>query len=228
MQKPETEQAMFGDKGGALRWGLSLLLAFILVFGGGLAVPARAEGGGMIRVKLTRLGAPASITLETDCAYILDAGAQMNVPAGSRVTVRAEGGGLTAECGGVKLYCGSGLRLLRCGSAGLRFISPALANRFCGDLTLSASGGTISAVLRLYIEDYLYGVVAYEMSNSYPLEALKAQAVAARNYALKKMASRASKDYDVTDNTTDQVFKGYNPSQTRVIQAVNETRGQVL
>ena len=41
---------MFGDKGGALRRGLSLLLlAFILVFGGGLAVPARAEGGGMIR-----------------------------------------------------------------------------------------------------------------------------------------------------------------------------------
>ena len=219
---------MFGNRSGALRRLVGLWLALVLALSGAAVAPARAEGSGMIRVKLTRLGTPASITLETDCAYVLDGGIQMNVPAGSRVTVRAEGGGLTTECCGVKLYCGSSLRLLRCGSAGLRFLSPALANRFCGDLTLSLSGGGISAVLRLYIEEYLCGVVAYEMSDSYPLEALKAQAVAARNYALKKMASRAAKDYDVTDNTSDQVFKGYNAGLARVIQAVNETRGQAL
>ena len=219
---------MFGNRSGALRRLVGLWLALVLALSGAAVAPARAEGSGMIRVKLTRLGTPASITLETDCAYVLDGGIQMNVPAGSRVTVRAEGGGLTTECCGVKLYCGSNLRLLRCGSAGLRFLSPALANRFCGDLTLSLSGGGISAVLRLYIEEYLCGVVAYEMSDSYPLEALKAQAVAARNYALKKMASRAAKDYDVTDNTSDQVFKGYNAGLARVIQAVNETRGQAL
>lgn len=83
-------------------------------------------------------------------------------------------------------------------------------------------------MLRIYIEDYLYGVVGYEMSNSYPLEALKAQAVAARNYALKKMNDRAGKSYDVTDNTSNQVFKGYNSGYGRVIQAVNETRGRAL
>ena len=200
---------MFGHKIGALRRVLGLLLAFALALNVAAAVLARAEGSGMIHVKLTRLGTPASITLALDCAYVLDGDARMNLPAGSQAVVRAENGALTVECSGVKLYCGSGLRLLRCGGAGLRFVSPALANRFCGDLTLSLSGGYISAVLRIGLEDYLYGVVGYEMSNSYPLEALKAQAVAARNYALKKMNARASRDYDVTDNTYDQVFKGF-------------------
>ena len=155
----------------------------------------------MIRVRLTRLGTPSAITLEVDCGYVLSGDARINLPAGSRVSLRAENGGITADVGGARLYLGAQAQLLRCGSDGLRFISPGLANRFCGDLYLSASGGTLSAMLRIYIEDYLYGVVGYEMSNSYPLEALKAQAVAARNYALKKMNDRAGKSYDVTDNT---------------------------
>ena len=75
-----------------------------------------------------------------------------------------------------------------------------------GDLTLSVSEGAIQPILELPLETYLEGVVPYEMSDSFPLEALKAQAVCARTYALSKM--NGSGDYDVVDNTNDQVYYG--------------------
>ena len=64
------------------------------------------------------------------------------------------------------------------------------------------------------------------MSNSFPLEALKAQAVCARGYAANKI--KTSGAYDIVDTTVDQVYKGYEPAYQRVIQAVNETKGHVL
>ncbi|MGN0185595.1 MAG: SpoIID/LytB domain-containing protein [Aristaeellaceae bacterium] len=211
-----------------MRRALSALLALVLLLAGAELAPVRAESGGLLRVKLTRLGTPSELIFTADCDYVCSGEFSLNIPAGSRVTLRADGSSLTLSCDGVELNCGSEARLLRCGSGGVRFQSPALANVFCGDLYLSASGSAITAVLHLPMEDYLCGVVGYEMSNSYPLEALKAQAVAARNYALKKMSTQASRSYDVVDTPTDQVFKGYNASQTRVIQAVQETAGLAL
>ena len=85
---------------------------------------------------------------------------------------------------------------------------------------------SIQAVLTLPLETYLQGVVPYEMSDSFPLEALKAQAVCARTYALSKMNPDA--DYDVVDTTNDQVFKGLNPEYKNTALAVNGTEGLVL
>ncbi|MBP3409587.1 MAG: SpoIID/LytB domain-containing protein, partial [Clostridia bacterium] len=81
--------------------------------------------------------------------------------------------------------------------------------------------------LSINMEDYLRGVVAYEMSDSWPLEALKAQAVAARTYAMQRKWSAGTRDYDLVDTTADQVFKGFNPEYTNVIEAVRATEGVV-
>jgi stage II sporulation protein D len=78
------------------------------------------------------------------------------------------------------------------------------------------------------IENYLKGVIPYEMSDYYPSEALKAQAVAARNYALKKIGTMAPFGYDFDDTILFQVYRGYNPSYINTIKAVNDTRGMVL
>ncbi len=78
----------------------------------------------------------------------------------------------------------------------------------------------------LELEEYLRGVVPAEMPASWPLEALKAQAVAARSYALACMVKKQP-DYDVTDDTQFQV---YDPTMihTRSDRAVSETRGVYL
>lgn len=125
---------------------------------------------------------------------------------------------------------GASFSLKRLGGAdtGARFALPAMANRFCGDLYFSTQGAGVGVVLEIPVEEYLLGVVGYEMSDSYPIEALKAQAVAARTYALRAKSARKGREYHVTDNTGDQVFKGLNSSQKNVRQAVKKSGGVVL
>ncbi len=96
-----------------------------------------------------------------------------------------------------------------------------------GDMVVSLEGGYIRLTNHVYLETYLYGVVPYEMSNLWPLEALKAQAIAARTYAVRNKKS-ASASYDVVDTQASQVYRGYDASKGNSIKAVNETAKMVL
>jgi len=99
---------------------------------------------------------------------------------------------------------------------------------YMGSMKFWANGSLIDVVNHVYLEKYLYGVVAYEMSNGFPLEALKAQAVAARCYAVKRLEGTRGPVFDIGDTSGDQVYKGYNESYANVRKAVDETAGQVL
>ena len=101
-------------------------------------------------------------------------------------------------------------------------------SRYQGSFLFGVSSGKILPINSLDLESYLTGVVGYEMSDSFPLEALKAQAVAARNYALFKLGSEAPKGYDFDDTVKYQVYKGFDDRMKNVIRAVNETNGVVL
>ena len=192
---------------------------------------ARGESSGMLRVRLARLGSPASVTMKANCDYTLAADPAVRIPSGSEMTLTAKGGSLTLTMGGRSVGLGASARLRRggTGTAGMVFLSPALSNRFCGDLFLSASGDTISAILRIYIEDYLYGVVGNEMPPSSGVEALKAQAIVARNYALQRKSARNGSGYDLADSGDALSFRGYNDASKydNAVKAVDETRGQI-
>ncbi len=95
-----------------------------------------------------------------------------------------------------------------------------------GSLKLSAQNDGILAVLQIPVENYLQGVVPYEMSDSFPIEALKAQAVAARTYARANI--NANSYYDVEDNTNDQVFRGKNREYKNSFLAIESTKGECL
>ena len=86
-----------------------------------------------------------------------------------------------------------------------------------------------NAVKTMDIEEYLVGVVSSEMSEGWPMEALMAQAVAARTFALRHMQSAKGRTYDVDDTTAYQAYKDRKPGQCpRVEQAVRDTAGLVL
>ncbi len=99
---------------------------------------------------------------------------------------------------------------------------------YLGDMTFDISGGKIRLINTLPIEYYLYGVVPYEMSNSFPIESLKAQAVCARGYAVANCSKYRLRPYDILDTSADQVYHGYASKYTRAIAAVDETFGQIL
>ena len=96
-------------------------------------------------------------------------------------------------------------------------------------MTFDVYEGSIRAINTLPLEQYLYGVVPHEMSNSFPVEALKSQAVCARGYAVARCSRyAASRSYDLVDTSKDQVYRGYASKNARAIAAVDATRGQVL
>ncbi|MBP3348838.1 MAG: SpoIID/LytB domain-containing protein [Clostridia bacterium] len=99
---------------------------------------------------------------------------------------------------------------------------------YIGNMRAYVEGGTIALINTLHLDDYLCGVIAYEMSNGQQVESLKVQAVCARSYAYNLIRSRQGQSYDFYDTTYNQVYKGYRENYGRCIKAVDETAYQVL
>jgi stage II sporulation protein D len=102
----------------------------------------------------------------------------------------------------------------------------ALDRRYRGAIVVSVSGRKLNAVNAVGLEAYLYGVVPREMPASWDAEALKAQAVAARSYALVSMRSGGS--FDLYSDTRSQVYGGLDAEDARANAAIDATAGQVV
>lgn len=90
------------------------------------------------------------------------------------------------------------------------------------------SDGTITAVNVIDIEEYLYGVVASEIPSSYAYESIKAQACAARTYALYKWNIGSDIGFDICDSTHCQAYMGYDYETKTTTQAVKDTEGELI
>jgi peptidoglycan hydrolase-like amidase len=97
-----------------------------------------------------------------------------------------------------------------------------------GRLLLVVQEKKLLAVNYVHLEQYLYSVVGSEMHPNAPLEALKAQAVAARSYALVHLSRPASKWYNLGATQRWQVYKGIKTEYRSSYEAVNVTAGQFL
>ncbi len=88
----------------------------------------------------------------------------------------------------------------------------------------------IEVINELELDKYLYGVVGPEIGTYAEMEALKAQAVASRSYALSRI--NPNNKFDINADVSGQVYKGYSaeilPGGHRVVAAVDDTRGQVI
>jgi stage II sporulation protein D len=93
-------------------------------------------------------------------------------------------------------------------------------------MVLSRDGRAVLAVNSVGLEQYLYGVVPREMPALWPAEALKAQAVVARSYALR--SRRPTEPYDVFADVRSQVYGGVLAETDATNAAVRSTRGRVV
>lgn len=101
--------------------------------------------------------------------------------------------------------------------------------RYAGTLTIVPQGGaTVRLINTLPLEDYLKDVVPAEMPFAWGSEALKAQAVAARTYALRKILLAGPGEYDLEGTTYDQAYDGLGEERAASSQAVDATQGEVL
>ncbi len=99
---------------------------------------------------------------------------------------------------------------------------------FRGEIKALKTGKGLTIVNTVELEEYLYGVVRNEVSTWWPMEAIKAQVIAARTYVLYQIKESRGKDYDVTADVGSQVYGGISSEKWRTNRAVDLTRGKVL
>ncbi len=90
------------------------------------------------------------------------------------------------------------------------------------------SNSDMTIINKLPLEEYLYGVVPSEMPALWPKEALKAQAVAARGFAVTGLNKYRQFDFNLCTTTSSQVYKGYSGEHTNTNNAVDETKNMVI
>jgi SpoIID/LytB domain protein len=176
------------------------------------------QGPALLVAAATRLTAPgrSAISLRDDRTYRFEPDA-----AGLRVVDTATGATKARVASPATVSGGSSVRLRGLAQNGV------MSGYYRGSLVIGADAAGLTAVNRLDLEQYLYGVVPAEMPASWPAQALDAQAVAARSYALRSLKTPAS-PFDVYADTRSQVYRGLNGERTRTTTAVTTTRAYAL
>lgn len=112
----------------------------------------------------------------------------------------------------------------------MRLLGPALngvhSGLYRGDIEVRLDGGGVTAINEIDMDSYLRGVVAGEMPSSWPLEALKAQAVAARTYALATRKTDGA--FDQYPDVRSQVYRGVTGESVRTDAAIEATDGRIV
>ncbi len=143
---------------------------------------------------------------------------------------RGEDINTTVTAGGGKMLLGK----IKTGSKKL-LIKPQVARSvlidgrtFRGDIRLTAGSSGITVINEIGIEDYIRGILYHEVSHYWPKDALCAQAIACRTYAVYQKQESRLRDYDVTSDIYSQVYGGMSAERYRTNEAVSDTAGLIL
>lgn len=178
-----------------------------------------------IQIRVLLHQATASLTLGTSAG-----GDVIDVQSGKRLQELSAGSSYDMQAEGKTILVGSA-RL-----PSLVWVDPIAGGvtvvgdrAYRGRLLIASSDSRLWVVNYVNLQQYLYSVVGAEVSPSWPIEALKAQAVAARSYALTYHLKPVKRDlYDLGSDEYYQVYKGIESEASATRKAVNSTSGEFV
>lgn len=97
-----------------------------------------------------------------------------------------------------------------------------------GIMFLAKADGTLTVINYITLEHYVYGVLNSELGYTNPIEALKAQAVAARSFGELNLGKHSADGFDLCSGTHCQMYKGYSGEYPSIIEAVDGTEGEMI
>jgi stage II sporulation protein D len=221
-------------------WACAALLVWHLSSGGALPKEVRpAEVRSCVTrgqpVRILIFAGSTSISVRPQAAADLEDG-ETHLPlaaiaAGALVTLRPSGGKVAARGRGVQVSVARLIIRSRTANAGA-VVSGAggwgTRGLYSGPLEVVARGGRLRVIEHAPLETYVAGVVAAETPSWFPLEALKAQAIAARTYALFHLGDHAQDEADLCSRVHCQVYDGQPSRGAPAAEAARQTAGQVL
>lgn len=204
---------------------IALFLAFCLMFMNITAVAAEndiykdtlrvgvAYGSGAMSEVWVYSESPIDVTDANYMSYIT------TIPAFTRVRIYVSGGVLTSD------YFAPITSSVSLQSLAVIYIND---SGYRGSFELRCDSEKISVINTVKTEHYLASLLGKEMSSSWPIEALKAQAVCARNYALTIAGKHSSDGFDICATTHCQVYGGIESESDKTLRAVDETKGVIV
>lgn len=126
----------------------------------------------------------------------------------------------------------SGISIGGAPTRSLRILSPGViqvnGKGYRGTIEVMPAARGLLVIDELLLEEYLVGLINCEISSNWPMEAVKAQAVVARSFALYQKEARKNSLYHLESTVHDQVYEGCDIEDSRAARAVEETRGEVV
>ncbi|GHU68024.1 hypothetical protein AGMMS49983_20080 [Clostridia bacterium] len=181
----------------------------------------------VVRVHLSTYGEPASAAMEAVGVYTIE---DNNKSLSGAFTVAAIPNGILISNATVSYELDGDVYIKAANLTPNNRIKINGAYQYAGDMRILNKNGKLKFINHVDIETYVAGVIPYEMGDGWPIEALKAQAVAARTYAYFTMNSRArsSVEQDLVNTTANQAYFGYNSSYGNCLRAVSDTKNTIL
>jgi len=185
------------------------------------------------RIGLTYFGSPRHVVLLSTGglnAIKTDSGAALTCNPVPSISVNATKNCLSVTFDTGPVDAGTSVTITPADPAGVITIETSghAARKYRGSVEIDLAGESVRLINVVNIEDYLAGVVPSEMPESYPVEALKAQAIAARTYLLANKKKHASEGFDICDSDHCQSYGGVLAEKTITNSVVADTRGEVL
>lgn len=213
------------------------LLALLMAAAGGTMTAMAYDVPSILYVGIF-YGASAqkSVTLESSTGFYIGTFADRNFVSqqasdNTVLTVRPGDGGLIQVLGpeGTVIYTGeNGTGITSRASDRMEDIITINGSQYRGGFQFQRSGESLTVINAVEMEQYLYGVISREMSPSWNVEALKAQAVCARNYAANSLNKHSDNGFDVCNGVHCQAYSGVKAEEATSYAPVDQTRGQVL
>ena len=192
------------------------LLAALLFTVLSLSVSRSAFADQPDNVRVAVLKGVESVRLGGECLAISDEHGRPLETSGP-VTIRKEKYGIALN--------GTIAERLRASAAGIVLVN---GKGYRGIIECTAADKGVLIVNELPLEDYLVGLINCEISSQWPMEAIKAQAVIARSYAVYQKDARKNAPYHLEATVLDQVYEGCDIEDSRAARGVKETSGEVL
>ncbi|MEO7994533.1 MAG: SpoIID/LytB domain-containing protein [bacterium] len=208
-----------------------LLLALTVLIGLAPGVGLAEDNEGvdpepLVRIGLRVKGTEAKVGVTVSAGQVIDLVSRkvlFEVDPAKPLTVSIDDGRLRAG-----KWHADGLALVAGSTGHVALYGAAAPVEYHGYLSFRIYEGDLIVINHCRLDEYLYGVVPAEMGHGWPLEALKAQSVAARTYAVKQMGQKPGDLFDLWSDTKDQMYSGCAVEHPTITKAIDCTTGLIL